>query len=166
MTKQDFIAKAVPAALASGHIWPLYAACEAALESGWGTSGLSVKYNNLFGQKTGFATKGCEVAEIPTREFLNGAWCTVTATWPEFKDWAESFKARMALLNGSPKNYGVALGAATGEDFITEVSKHWSTDPNRAKNVLLTYQSNWQALQNALIAAKAEQGANLADQEV
>jgi hypothetical protein len=34
--KQEFFAKAIPAALDADHIWPEYACCEAALESNWG----------------------------------------------------------------------------------------------------------------------------------
>jgi flagellar protein FlgJ len=152
MTKQDFFAKAVPAAIASGHLYPLYAVCEAALESAWGESELAREAANLFGQKVGFSTAGCEIVEMETRECLNGKWCTVSAAWPKFIDWQASFKARMALLNHS-NLYAAAVSAPTGEDFIREVSKHWSTDPQRAEKVLETYRCNWNALQNASILA-------------
>ncbi|HZU08351.1 MAG TPA: glucosaminidase domain-containing protein, partial [Pseudacidobacterium sp.] len=52
MTMQEtFLQKAYQAAAAAGHIFPEYAACEAALESGWGLSHLATEANNLFGQK-------------------------------------------------------------------------------------------------------------------
>ena len=154
MQKQDFFAKAVPAVIASGHPWPLYQACEAALESGWNTSLLATRDNNLFGQKQGFSTEGCQIVEIPTREFLNGQWCTVTATWPRFADWNSCFKAQVALLEHSAI-YAPALSAKTGEDYVRLVSAHWATDPERADKVLATYHANWLLLQNAAIQAKA-----------
>jgi hypothetical protein len=43
-----------------------------------------------------------------------------------------------ALARGYP-NYGAALAAATGEQFITLVSRTWSTDPDRAGKVLDVY---------------------------
>ncbi len=51
MIQDEFLSKACAAARSAGHIFPEYAACEAALESGWGMSGLAQKANNLFGQK-------------------------------------------------------------------------------------------------------------------
>ena len=153
MNKEAFIVKAVPAAVASGHIWPLFAVCEAALESAWGESTLAREALNLFGQKQGGSTEGYATIELPTHEFLNGAWVTVHATWPKFPSWEASFRARMELLNRLPALYGVALGAATGDEFVREVSKHWATDPQRADNVLAIYRANWNDLQNASIMA-------------
>ena len=49
--QDDFLRKAAAAASAAGHPFPEYAACEAALESAWGQSGLATRANNLFGQK-------------------------------------------------------------------------------------------------------------------
>ena len=51
-TLQDsFLRQAAAAAHTAGHIFPAYAACEAALESTWGQSRLARQANNLFGQK-------------------------------------------------------------------------------------------------------------------
>lgn len=155
MTKSDFFNKAAPAALASGHIWPQYAVCEAALESGWGSSELATAANNLFGQKQGATTGTNETIELPTREFLNGAWTTVLATWPKFADWTEAFTARMALLRHNPV-YADALAATDGETFIKLVSVHWATDPLRAEKVLDTYHANWNLIQNAMVLANAK----------
>ena len=155
MTKQEFFAKAVPAAIASKHPWPLYQACEAALESAWGESELAKDYNNLFGMKIGFTTRGCEVVEIPTRECINGKWLTVMATWPKFSTWTACMAAQVELLNRS-LIYADAISAKTGEDYVRAVSKHWATDPERANKVLATYRCNWSLLQDAVI--KARQG--------
>lgn len=139
MTKQDFFAKAYPAAIASGHIWPEYAICEAALESAWGESKLARVAQNLFGQKKG--KENFPVISIPTKEYLKGRWEVVEAQWPAFPSWEVSFRERMALLRRNPA-YAHALESATGEEFVREVSKVWATDPKRADSVLLTYRFN------------------------
>jgi uncharacterized FlgJ-related protein len=47
--RQQFLDKASQQAEVAPHIFPTMAACEAALESGYGTSGLAISDNNLFG---------------------------------------------------------------------------------------------------------------------
>ncbi len=141
--QDDFLTKAAAAARASGHLFPEFAACEAALESGWGMSHLAVEANNLFGQKQAHPPlQGTDTISMPTREFLHGAWVVVQANWVKFPDWAACFRERMALLRSLSQAYPyykAALGAPTGEQFITEVSKTWSTDPDRAGKVLSVF---------------------------
>lgn len=155
--QEEFLRKAYSAASAAGHIFPRFAACEAALESGWGLSKLAVEANNLFGQKQAHpAFKGTETLTLPTREFLHGAWVTVEAHWVRFADWSGCFAGRMALLRSlrhAYPNYAAALDAATGEQFITEVSKTWSTDPGRAGKVLSVYDCHKAALEDLQLMA-------------
>ncbi len=153
-TLQDnFLRNASAAALAAGHIFPEYAACEAALESTWGQSRLAREANNLFGQKqsadaqSDIATPGADagVLAMPTQEFLHGRWVTVIAQWARFTDAAACFRARMALLRRlehSYPAYGRALASTTGEAFIEEVSRAWSTDPQRAAKVLAIHRQH------------------------
>lgn len=138
MTPADFFAKAVEAAAKAGHIFPDYAACEAALETGWGESRLAREANNLFGQKQGFTTGEAECIDIPTTEFINGEWCTMPARWPKFPSWEDSFRARMHLLKMRTA-YASALAAPTGEEFVRRVSMVWATDPERSAKVLSIY---------------------------
>jgi flagellum-specific peptidoglycan hydrolase FlgJ len=150
-TLQDsFLRNASVAARAAGHIFPEYAACEAALESTWGQSRLAREANNLFGQKQSadsIATPGADagVLALPTQEFLHGRWVTVVAHWARFTDAAACFGARMALLRRLGHSYPAytrALAAATGEGFIEEVSRAWSTDPQRAQKVLAIHRQH------------------------
>jgi flagellum-specific peptidoglycan hydrolase FlgJ len=153
-TLQDsFLRNASAAASAAGHIFPEYAACEAALESTWGQSRLAREANNLFGQKqsadahSGIVTPGADagVLALPTQEFLHGRWVTVVAHWARFTDAAACFRARMALLRRLEHSYPAytrALAAATGEAFIEEVSRVWSTDPQRAQKVLAIHRQH------------------------
>jgi flagellum-specific peptidoglycan hydrolase FlgJ len=141
--QNEFLLKAAAAARAAGHLFPDFAACEAALESGWGLSHLAIEANNLFGQKQAHPPlPGTETLSLPTREFLHGAWVVVQAAWVKFPSWESCFLERMALLRSLADawpNYRAALAAKTGEQFVTEVSRSWSTDPARAGKVLAVY---------------------------
>ena len=150
MTVQnDFLLKASAAARQAGHVWPEFAACEAALESGWGGSRLAAEANNLFGQKQSHPpVAGSKTLGLPTREFLHGTWMTVAASWVEFSDWQRCFTARMELLrrlSGAFPHYAAALAAKSGEEFVVEVSRSWSTDPERAGKVLAIHDTHREA---------------------
>jgi flagellum-specific peptidoglycan hydrolase FlgJ len=149
MTEGEFLEKACAAARAAGHVWPEFAACEAALESAWGGSALAVQGNNLFGQKQAHPPlAGTETMELPTREFIRDAWVTVPARWVKFTDWCGCFTERMRLLRGlsaAYPHYAEALAATTGEAYVEAVSKSWSTDPQRAAKVLAVYRQHFGA---------------------
>lgn len=152
-----FLLRAYRAAQAAHHVFPAYAACEAALESGWGQSQLATEANNLFGQKQSHPPlAGTETVTMPTREYLHDHWMTVSANWAKFPDWNDCFRARMALLERlghAYPNYGVALKAATGEQYVTAVSRSWSTDPERAGKVLAVYDAHSSVFAEAQEAA-------------
>lgn len=143
MTPQDFLPKAIAAAKAGGHIFPDWAACEAAVESGWGQSQLAREANNLFGQKAPhFPPPGWSYPSIhlPTHEWEHGELVEVSnVAWPAFPDWATSFRERMELLRRLSMQYSdymMALHAPDGETFVRRVSATWSDDPHRADKVV------------------------------
>ena len=144
--QESFLRRACEAARAARHLFPEYAACEAALESGWGQSHLATEANNLFGQKQAHPPlPGTETVTLPTREYLHGAWVSVQATWVHFPDWDTCFRERMNLLTSlaaAYPNYRDALAARTGEEFVTLVSRSWSTDPARAGKVLAVHDTH------------------------
>ena len=137
--QEQFLKSVYDAAVKSGHIFPKMAACEAALESGWGNSSLAKKANNLFGRKVW--TAAIDTIIIPTKEFLKGKWVTVDAIWKKFPTFAECLEDRMDILKNDDR-YKRAIGATTPEEYIMEVSKVWSTDPNRGKTVLSIYNAH------------------------
>jgi flagellum-specific peptidoglycan hydrolase FlgJ len=146
--KKDFLIKAAQCAARAQHIFPEYAACEAALESAFGTSGLSVRANNLFGMKQhahplygtlSLPTKEWVGKEKDTKDGVSDGWITVSADWVLYPNWESSFTDRMATLRRLSTvypHYKAALLASTGETFINEVSQTWSTDPKRGQKVL------------------------------
>ena len=143
---EQFLISARDAAKASGHIWPEFAACEAALESGWGSSSLAAKYNNLFGRKQSSSRPVFETVNLPTKEWIEGeGFIPTEAAWVVYPTWADCFHDRMDTLHrleNTYQHYRNALAATDGETFVREVSQTWSTDPHRADKVLDIYHNN------------------------
>lgn len=152
MTPQehDFLNRAFAAAEKAGHIFPEMAACEAALESGYGRSVLAVQDRNLFGMKQ-HQHPIYGTAALPTNEFYGGEWKPAVANWVVYPDWAACFADRMATLKRLAPvyiHYKNALAAASATTYIYEVSRTWSTDPKRAEKVLDIYEAvagDWSA---------------------
>lgn len=123
---EQFLLNMRDAAKSAGHIWPEYAACEVAIESGWGQSYLSKQANNLFGQKAPARLQpGQRVISLETTEIVHGISERVMAEWLMFENAAECFRARMALLNRLPDYYYEALHATSGAFFVRDVSGSW-----------------------------------------
>ena len=147
-TQLDFLNKATAAATAAKCPFPDMMACEAALESAWGNSLIAVKGCNLFGCKQ-HAHPIYGTLNVPTHEYLGGAWTTVMAPWVEYPDWGASFADRVATLQRLAPvypHYAAALAAADPTTYINQVSQTWSTDPNRAAHVLAIYNEYQAAL--------------------
>jgi flagellum-specific peptidoglycan hydrolase FlgJ len=147
--QRDFLMRAAAEAVRANLAFPTMAACEAALESSWGNSELASEDSNLFGMKQ-HAHPVYGTINLPTREWQNGPdghavdgrWITVAAKWVKYPDWRACFADRLATLerlsNAYP-HYAAALKAQDAETYIAEVSKSWSTDPQRAAKVLSIY---------------------------
>lgn len=161
--QKQFISKARVMAKSAQHPWPDYAACEAALESNFGMSGLALQANNLFGRKAHQSEIVSKNAiAIPTWEYFDLVTVTamkskgeildtdqndplhvkVNAWWAKFPDYEACFVDRYLTLQRLASkfaHYMAALKATNGNQFVTEVSQTWSTDPNRASKVLSIY---------------------------
>lgn len=140
--QRNFLDRATAEAGKANHPFPQMAACEAALESTWGHSQLALEENNLFGMKQ-HAHPVYGTITLPTREFLDGKWVACNSSWVQYPDWRACFCDRLATLerlsNAYP-HYAAALKATDARTFVTEVSKTWSTDPNRALKCLGVYE--------------------------
>lgn len=140
--QRQFLDDAATQAVKANHPFPQMAACEAALESSWGHSELAREGNNLFGMRQ-HAHPIYGTMTLPTNEFLDGKWVGVPgAAWVKYPDRRACFADRFATLerlsNAYP-HYAAALKATDARSYITEVSRTWSTDPDRAKKVLSIY---------------------------
>ena len=71
-------------------ILPSITAAQAILESGWGSSELAkAPNNNLFGIKDSEDWHG-EIVIVPTQEYLNAAYITVSAAFRKYASWNDS----------------------------------------------------------------------------
>jgi flagellum-specific peptidoglycan hydrolase FlgJ len=144
----DFLVAMETAANVAQHVWPQAAACEAAVETGWGTSHLFREANNVFGEKQHVVPIYGTIS-FPTWEFISGEKLLVTAKFVSYPSIAASFQGRMATLQRLAAvypEYAAALAATTVEAYVENVSKRWSTDPLRAKTVMQIY-THWQQSQ-------------------
>lgn len=145
---EQFLVTMRDSARASGHIHPEYAAAEAALEtagdplpgipqSNFGRDETYVKARNVFGQKSpAQLPAGMQTISIQTREFINGQYVMLPATWIMFSDYAQAFTYRMALLKRFSMYYP-ALSATTGEEFVRQVSAQWQQVTLPADNKMI-----------------------------
>lgn len=151
--EEQFLRKAWSAALAAKHVYAEMAACEAALESGYGRSQLATQDRNLFGMKFHRHPDHPDWGEVslPTREFLGGKWVSLNSNWIVYPDWASCFSDRMATLERLAPfypHYKAALTAPNGEEYARQVSQTWSTDPKRAEKVIAIFDAitgDWSA---------------------
>ncbi len=138
---EDWVKATAVDAEVGEHIFPRMAACEAALESRYGTSALAREANNLFGMKQHkHPIHG--TLNLPTKEFLDGDWEIVEASWVKYDTLADCFEDRMDTLrrlSTEYPHYAAALTAADPRTYVTEVSKTWSTDQERAVHVIEIY---------------------------
>ena len=138
--QQTFLQNAFVAATQAGHPWPKMAACEAALETGWGTSQDCREHNNLLGIKVPSWWQG-GVAVEPTHEFIDGAMQAQDDAFSTFASWAECYRCAVEIMQRDSA-YASALSATDPETFITLESKVWATDPNRAANIIEIYNNH------------------------
>jgi flagellar protein FlgJ len=112
---------------------------QAALESGWGASRLSVIANNFFGVIAGdrWIREGRPFFEIPTREFKGGRWIVMRRPFRRYFSAEESFEdwARLMMM----PRYREALRYARAGDvrrFGEAVFRAgYATDPDYARKI-------------------------------
>jgi flagellum-specific peptidoglycan hydrolase FlgJ len=132
------LARVYASAKESGCLFPQAQACEVMVESAWGTSKLFLEDNNGFGMKQHehpiFVT-----VSLPTKEFLGNKWVTINAPFVKYPTMADCFADRMNTLRTLAPNYphyAAALVATNPEDFLTQVSRTWSTGPTRGADCI------------------------------
>ncbi|MGX7196602.1 glycoside hydrolase family 73 protein [Enterococcus olivae] len=148
LTQQEFIERLLPHAkeLQEGYgILPSIIIGQAILESNWGQSELSSKYNNLFGIK---AYGEQEKIKMDTQEFVNEQWVTIKGDFRVYESWEQSMDSHtMLFVNGvdwSPQKYEEVLTAPNYEVAAEALQEAgYATDPgyaNKIKEVIEMYQ--------------------------
>ncbi len=123
---------------------------QAALESGWGESGLARAGNNLFGIKADSRWRG-ETLTLNTREFIKGQWVVVPALWRKYPSWQSSIDDHAAFLKQNPR-YKACFLCTTAPAFAHALAQAgYATDPDYAnKLIALMNRHQMQSLDEAL----------------
>jgi hypothetical protein len=118
--------------------WVLPSVCiaQAALETGWGTSGLMTKANAYFGIKAGTSWKG-KVYSSKTSECYDGVnYTTITDTFRAYDNVEASVADYYDLICGATR-YAGAVNNADAESAITAIKNGgYATSPTYVKNVM------------------------------
>ncbi|SCB88674.1 glycoside hydrolase family 73 protein [Weissella bombi] len=141
MTHKAFIKKIAPEAQQLEQEYGILSSisiAQAALESNWGDSELSKKYNNFFGVK---AVSGQPSVSLATKEYENNQWVTVDASFRVYDSWQTSMLDHAKLLvNGTtdnPQRYATVVQAT---DYKTAakglVSGGYATDPAYTEKII------------------------------
>jgi flagellum-specific peptidoglycan hydrolase FlgJ len=129
-TQQSFISEVAPGAVAAQREYGVPAAvtiAQAIDESGWGQSQLAAQYNNLFGIK---GTGPAGSITLPTQEFENGQYVSLTAPFRVYDNVAQSI-ADHALLLASGSSYQQAMADRESPDaFANDLTGVYATDPS------------------------------------
>ncbi len=138
MKPQDFIALIGPAARAchkAAGVPASITVSQAALESGWGESGLTKTANNLFGIKADSLWRG-ETVTLDTKEFIRGQWVVVPAKWRKYPTWQASVDDHAAFLKRNPRYKDCFLCVSTQTFARALLKAGYATDPDYADKLI------------------------------
>jgi flagellum-specific peptidoglycan hydrolase FlgJ len=134
--QRAFIQQVAPGAVAAQRAYGVPAAvtiAQAIDESGWGQSQLAAQDNNLFGIK-GSGPAGSVM--LPTQEFENGQWVTISAPFRAYNSVAQSLNDHGLLLaTGSPYKQAMA-DRADPDVFANDLSGVYATDPDYGTSLI------------------------------
>jgi flagellum-specific peptidoglycan hydrolase FlgJ len=134
--QQAFISGVAPGAIAAQQRYGIPAAvtiAQAIDESGWGQSELATADHNLFGIKgTGPAGRDPQ----PTREYENGAWVTLTASFRVYHNVAESIEDHSQLLATGPAYQRAMANRAVPDAFANALTGVYATDPDYGAHLI------------------------------
>jgi flagellum-specific peptidoglycan hydrolase FlgJ len=135
-SQQAFISAIAPGAMAAQSRYGVPAAvtiAQAIDESGWGQSALAIRDHNLFGIK-GTGPAGSD--GLPTREYENGQWVTVTAQFRVYHNVAESIADHSELLATGSSYLHAMANRHVPDAFATSLTGVYATDPQYGSTLI------------------------------
>ena len=121
------------------HILPSVTAAQAAIESQWGTSGLTSRANNLFGIKGSY---NGQYVTMATQEYVNGHYVTINDNFRKYPDWKTSFEDHGAFLNDNPR-YSNLLGVKNYKQVANLIYQDgYATSPAYSESIIETVEAN------------------------
>ena len=119
--------------------FPSVVIAQGAIESDWGRSSLSAKYNNYFGIKAGSSWTG-QTVNLQTGEIFDGQKVVISSNFRVYDSIEDSLRDRIKLLQ---KSYPAALSATTPEGEIQAIKAGgWATALNYVSAVMDTINAN------------------------
>lgn len=117
---------------------PSITIAQACLESNYGQSDLSQKYNNLFGVK---GTNPNTSAVLTTKEYVKGKWINVKARFQIYDSYEASIRAHARLFqNGTTWNHQQYKHVLAAKNYHQQakalVTDGYATDPNYADKLI------------------------------
>ena len=141
-SQQAFINEIGNSAAAVANSNDMYASvmiAQALLESSYGSSGLASAQNyNLFGVKGSYNGQS---VYMPTKEYLDGQWVTVTAAFRSYNSYAESFQDHANVIRstafGDTYHYSGVWKSNTSSyrDATAALAGSYATDPGYAEKL-------------------------------
>ncbi|MCP9333038.1 glycoside hydrolase family 73 protein [Lentilactobacillus hilgardii] len=139
---RKFINKLAPQAqLLQGqyNVLPSVTLAQAILESNWGTSQLSNKYNNLFGVKA--QSSNTKSVYLDTQEYVDGRYITVKARFEVYDSWNDSLAEHAKLLaygtKWNPDQYRDVVSANNYVQAAQGLEKDgYATDPTYTEKLI------------------------------
>jgi len=130
--RRGFLADLAPAALENAlmhQVPPSVTLAQAALESGWGRSGLAQQHKNLFGVKAGSSSAA---VALPTLETVDGHSRTQRERFRTYDSWSESLAHHGALLSRDDRYAHARDDWHDWRTYLTLVAPIYATDPRYA----------------------------------
>ena len=114
---------------------PAVVVAQAALESGWGNSGLTIKANNLFGIKASKSWTG-PTLDLPTKEWSKTkGWYKTVARWCVWPSWTDCVLYYAEMLQRLSWFRDALPHVNNADEFLRALLPEagqpgWATDPN------------------------------------
>lgn len=153
MTKSEFIQRmtvAIRETVKKGALFnPAVVVAQAALETGWGSTELAQKANNLFSIKAGGTWSG-ETIRLPGYEWHLGiGWRTESIVWRKYSNWTECLLDYAKIINNTPWFNDALKKIDDADGFLMALlgdgsEPGWATDPEykeKVKTVAMEVQS-------------------------
>ncbi|KRL62670.1 glycoside hydrolase family 73 protein [Lactobacillus psittaci] len=139
--KTDFIKMIGPIAQKADQgfaLLPSITIAQACLESNYGQSDLSQKYNNLFGVKSSDPNTS---KVLSTKEYVNGKWIVVKARFQVYDSYEASIQAHARLFQeGTSWNKDQYAHVLAAKDYKSQakalVTDGYATDPDYATKLI------------------------------
>jgi len=113
---------------------------QAAIESNWGRSSLSAKYNNYFGIKASKSWKG-KTVNMKTGEVFDGKQVTINSNFRVYDSLAESIRDRNRLLR-MPRYKAVEPAATPQAQAEAIKTAGYCTATNYVTSIMATIKAN------------------------